>query len=474
LLRLLVRFWFALALFSFVCGENEMYIDPVAPRAPSMKTEQDVNEATAALKGLLGLGGNKGGSGAIPDAVASFSETTTITPSNTNHTVEAATIGGGNTKKKRNNNSNKKKKNQDISPRKEPDSNIKDKPNDSDKNDIPAPAVHQPPSKRKRKPRKKPNKEEEPENYALSAFQSSPDASKLPIPEFTLNQPQQQPQVPPTTAISSVDEVEIISEHSSEPEVDVADYDHINDKKDEIIDTAIIENNQNENGVAAESRNDDVPLSATGVNLAALTAKPPQQAAGTPPIGSTAAQQAPQLYTNGMSHPQDPRMHLNQLQLPPPYGAGLPANGNSHISPTQMLPFPPPHHPLMGYPPNYQYQAPIMHHQHIHHMPTYPPPPPPGYILLQVQVPPGLLPGRQMIVSTPSGFPLQVVVPDGIPAGAWIPVHVPANPPHHPMHPHHIMQHQQQIPQPPIQSTASPQSNSENPTTPPGNGKEGL
>jgi hypothetical protein len=59
-----------------------------------------------------------------------------------------------------------------------------------------------------------------------------------------------------------------------------------------------------------------------------------------------------------------------------------------------------------------------------------PPAPPPGYMEIQVQVPPYLPPNRQMLVQTMGGYPVQVTVPQGIPLGAIIPVHVLAAPLH--------------------------------------------
>jgi hypothetical protein len=59
-----------------------------------------------------------------------------------------------------------------------------------------------------------------------------------------------------------------------------------------------------------------------------------------------------------------------------------------------------------------------------HHAPHYPQPP--HLMTIQVQVPPVLMPGRQMVVTSPMGYPVQVTVPEGVPAGMVIPVNVPA------------------------------------------------
>ena len=67
---------------------------------------------------------------------------------------------------------------------------------------------------------------------------------------------------------------------------------------------------------------------------------------------------------------------------------------------------------------------------------------PPGYMTIQVQVPPHLMPERLMIVHTPAGYPVQVIVPEGVPPGMIIPVLVPAAPAH--MMPL-LQQYQQQL-----------------------------
>lgn len=72
-------------------------------------------------------------------------------------------------------------------------------------------------------------------------------------------------------------------------------------------------------------------------------------------------------------------------------------------------------------------------------------------VTIQVQIPPVLLPGRQMMVHTPAGYPIAVVVPENMRPGMIIPVNVPAPLNFHPHHPHNLghsphMQHRQQIP----------------------------
>jgi hypothetical protein len=61
---------------------------------------------------------------------------------------------------------------------------------------------------------------------------------------------------------------------------------------------------------------------------------------------------------------------------------------------------------------------------------------PAGYMTIQVQVPPHLMPGRIMVVHSPAGYPVQVVVPEAVPAGMVIPVLIPATPAHMMSPPH--------------------------------------
>ena len=252
----------------------------------SSTMDPQVSEATAALKGMLGLG---------------------PPPEKSEPQAEKP--------------KNKKKGN-----KKPPQPNKQQQDNDS------AAKTPNPPTGKKKK--KKKGKKEE--NFAWSAFQASPDASKLPIPAFGSPAP-----------ATAAKEESTLTEGQDIVAID---------GKEAVEETK-------------EGSEDDAPASSTGVNLAALSSNPP-----TP-------QEHPQ--------PSPPNQFLPMQQLPPPM--------QQQYGP----PFP-------NYPPSYN----------------------PGFITIQVQVPPALLPGRQMLVSTPAGFPVRVTVPDHVPAGSIIPVHVPTQPPH--------------------------------------------
>jgi hypothetical protein len=305
-----------------------MYLEN--PVKTSALMEQEVNEATAALKGMLGIGM---GSPAAADKPAETPEEPDVEPK-------------ASTKKKKN---NKKKKKAATTPAAE---------------DLqsPPPKPPQPDNKKGNNNRKKGGtsnkKKGKPaapdENFAWSKFQSSPDASKLPMPTFPLVSPtplprkveKDEPKATPPETVALPKEAQSPAEKREAP-VEVAP-------------------------------SNTAPASATGVNLAALASSPPKSATMAPPGPSLAA---------GLLPPQQ-----------------------------QQPPFAPP--PYYGNPPMQPYGA------------------PPGYVTIRVQVPQGLN-GQQMVVNTPSGYPVQVMVPPGIPPGAVIPVHVPAGPPMHMMPPPH-------------------------------------
>lgn len=346
-----------------------------------MKTEQDVNEATAALKGLLGLGTP---TNAVIDSV---SETDPVP-------IASVTTTPNNTKKKRNSNNKKKKGNE--SAKSEEKTSTKDT-NRNKLNNITS-------NKKKKNSKKKVTKE--PETYALSAFQSSPDASKLPIPEFTSPVYEKKALSP-----GEFTPLELLTDVSAEHNVDIFESKGDNGKRATVEEEEAVVVNDKE--PEAESRN-DAPVSTTGVNLAMLAAKQPVT-----DKTSSSTLPPPALMDNLPQHPMQLPQHL------PHFGAGPP---NAHVNHMSYM-----HHQM----PNFASPMPPQYQLHMHHHP-YNPPPPPGYILIQVQIPPVLMPGRQMLVTTPSGFPVQVIVPEGIPAGAWMPVHVPGTPPH--IVPHPMMQ----------------------------------
>eukprot|EP00980_Cylindrotheca_fusiformis_P023078 scaffold10098_cov96-Cylindrotheca_fusiformis.AAC.3 len=276
-------------------------------------------DATAQLKGILGIPG--GGTA-----------TATIEASGASATPPKANQGGNQNaaKSKKNKNKNKKKQQQQQQKQK----------NIATQN-----------GNKQKKNKKGQGTQQASPNFAWSAFQSSPDASKLPIPAFSPNEAKPIKIIPApasyATAASGTSDAALensVNQPSPTPPGAPTPPD---------ISSQNVAIDSNLPPVLTET---PVKESATGVNLMAVL-KPP-----TP----------------------------SQSPLPPP----------------------PPQH---TYPP-----SPLHHHQT-----------PPGYMQIQVQVPPYLPPNRQMLVQTMPGYPpVQVTVPQGIPPGAIIPVHVPAMPMH--------------------------------------------
>jgi hypothetical protein len=304
------------------------------------KKDRDINQATAALKGLLGIGG------------APASEETSSQPKKNKNKTKIEPNVNQNKKSKSKKNGNKQKMN-----------NASDEKAKQQQPPPPPP----PPTSTETKKEKKDN-----DIYAWSAFQSSPDASALPIPAFLSPNKTELP-------VSSRVEQETVSSQIHEQKQ------YTTEQLDETQDTSFM-------------REEEISptISETGINLAAkLQATTPQQYSSQP---SYQQQQYHHPYPpqQQYSHQQQQQQHYPQQQ--------------QHFS----------HHTPPAYP-NYQQQQ----------VPYYQPPPQPphGYQMMQVQVPPNLGPDRTMLVTSPGGYPVQVVVPHGILPGTILPVHVPI-PPH--------------------------------------------
>jgi hypothetical protein len=290
-----------------------MYVEKqrvIIKNSSNTMSSSDVNEATAALKGMLGIGSSSN------------------TPSKKSVTVTVASpvCEEPSSKAKAGQSSKKKKKNQ--RPKK-----TKQKARVPSKEDKPSPQTQT-------------TSTEGSENFAWSAFQASPDASSLPIPAFSPAITEPEPTVDVSASTTSVP----VTEERSD----------IADDTTRTRDAVVEEKTVDEPPVQEEEQEEEALVSNTGINLAALTASPPSHTATNPTPRHTALSQAA------------------------------------------------------------AYEQPVHHH----HAPHYPQPP--HFMTIQVQVPPVLMPGRQMVVASPMGYPVQVTVPEGVPPGMVIPVHVPA------------------------------------------------
>lgn len=343
--------------------------------------DQDVSEATQALKGMLGIGS------ATP---------TKPTIAACQATAEGADQQNSNSKtSKRKKNNRKKKTTEETKP-------VPKTPQNKNSNRAETENAESKGKNRssnsKKKGQKKNNRKGPSENFAWSAFQSSPDASKLPIPAFASPVQERKP-------LSTAHEQEADKFPTPTPSnvstIDTAPGQQSNESAEKPAsvppDTPqaahCIANSQDESLKTEPQAQEPEEVTAGGVNLAELA-----------------------------SRRQEEQQQLQQLQ---PHSTttgqlvGAPMHPNHQQHPRTMM-----HPGHYGQQQSHHYSRPPYHY-------PPPPPPPPGYMTIQVQVPPVLMPGRQMVVSSPAGYPVQIAVPEGIPEGVIIPVHVPTGPPLH-------------------------------------------
>jgi hypothetical protein len=322
--------------------------------------DDDVKEAMAALKGLLGLGGGDS------TLAASASKTE---DSQVNNPTPAEKQQQKSLPPKHNKKRNKKKQNTN---------NTLDNNNNNYNSSEAKPKKQGTPSQStdsiKRDKKGKNKKKSGPENYAWSAFQSSPDASKLPIPAFS---PASEKESVATT--TKVEPTEVLVSESN-----------VTSKEDE----SKVEEEVSQRSVEET----ETVVSKTGVNLAAA-----------------------------LAHKNNDSSHLDSAPVP-----SASSNVAQQPLPGANFSFPMQSTYQNSNSPSLNPQRPPMPMLHPH-LDAYGPPPPPGYVTIHVQVPAVLLPGNTMIVTSPYGYPVPVVVPEGIPPHSIIPVHVPAPP--HLMHP---------------------------------------
>lgn len=401
-------------------------------------SNNDVIEATAALKGMLGIGGvgRQSPASTTDDAAKHKPKKYASTNPGTNREPRPST------KKKK----TKKKKNNSFSPHNnsnlatsgssgasgdyasavsKPQNNIQNQQQGNKKNNktkkIPYDQLLSPPNTKSK------GKKKENSNFAWSAFQSPPDASSLPLPAFSgadlfsntrispeKGQQEQEERarnvsfprdVVPKSAEQFENEVIAAAEAAAESKTN-QEYKQTHVEDDELVLKSQI--------VA------DEPKSQSGVNLAAFASTPQKEVS--PPVKEDAF-----LSLLNKSKAKQQATSITQTQPHHLYNNGF---SQSQQQQHQQQHFP--------------------HQQQI--------------ITIQVQVPPVLLAGRQMMVHTPAGYPIPVVVPENIRPGMVIPVNVPAPLNFHPHlaqmggHPqqHLMQQHPHQQQQPPTNLPPSP------------------
>lgn len=268
-------------------------------------------------------------------------------------------------------------------------------------------------------------------NYAMSAFQSPPDASTLPLPVFSSSSSH-----PPREAVESEAQCQLKdgtdgknsslltpASSANEPKriEEVAKSQASNQKSVEALASedhikAILNIEQKSTlhtlGKAEVPSGNGQPANSRGVNLAVLTSPPPIPCPSNEKLSANSPPEqhlSPPAGTQPNHNERDPIAMLMNGQS---YGTTNPTMASSpHYS----------HYPVPQQPHanGYQHQPPMMqHHSHA-----------PQYVTIQVQVPPVLLPGRQMMVSAVPGYSVAIVVPEGVHPGMIIPVTIPAHSP---------------------------------------------
>ena len=334
--------------FSRYLAQRNMYIDETIASNSSMKSsseDHDVKEATAALKGLLGLGGT------------TSSQSTPFPSTLGEQTNESAAVPSIDAPKQPKKKKNKKKKPAATSPTIVPTTEAGNTP----PNGSTAAVVSNHKPKGKTNHPSKKNKKKESENYSLSAFQSSPDASKLPTPSFLSSPPTAKHNA--TAATPSTNE-----NHAAMWEIGESNLPLGNETTKSASPPA--ESKETNRTLETEEKE---PVSATGVNLAAAIA---------------AEQRSEPMYP----------AHNNGPMYPPP------AHHPHHPYP---MPHMPPQHAMYGTPPGYV-TIPVQVPPHLmpgRHMVVTSPA---GYPV-QVAVPEGIAPGMIIPVHVPVGPPLHMM-----------------------------------------------------------------
>lgn len=365
----------------------------------------DVLEATAALKGMLGIG--NGG-----DRIKDPKDRTNNSASpNQNMNKEVKKSSKKKTKKKKT--SLLKNSNDEIS-----DKNQNQQGNRRNKSKKNSSEGHNtPPNTQTSKAKKKENS-----NFAWSAFQSPPDASSLPLPAFSgadlfskvSNSRKDEPHEEKTENLSLPLNAVIKSAEQFENEIISAAEAKAGAKKNE-EDCQDADNSRDEdNDVTKESESE------TGVNLAAIASS----SLAKKDNNSTERKDS---FPSLLNPSKTSRLGLDNIQ---PKSQQIYNNGFLR--------------------PQHHQQQFSQQHQ---------------IVTIQVQVPPVLLAGRQMMVHTPAGYPIPVVVPENVQPGMIIPVNVPAPINFHHLaqiggHPPQLMQHHQQQQQPMNNIAPSPTSSS--------------
>ena len=392
-------------------------------------SESYVNEATIALKGLLGIGPDSESAKAVKDergmVNAIKNETSSNKPKNkksSNNTGSSNKVAVNQSHRTQDSKTIKGSKGNHITNSAQ-ETKAKGSKGNQSNNTV---------SDQKLKNKDvKPTANKPTENFAWSAFQSPPDPSSLPLPSFQSHDeddghktPRDKIQVEECqhaseVKVNSPDAPSTVSVHLlNMPKVSLSDQPKNSNEADESL--PIDEYKSTEDGSERSLKHDKHvhgnKTSQTGVNLAVLAMK-----------GSETQRSI--LSPKQTEMPRPPPVELDPIAIllkGESYGVTNPALAHSQTTYTQ-------HSQLLaqqhGYVRPYDTFAPFPFH------PMYQPHPPP-FTTIQVQVPPVLLPGNQMILpASPltGGYPFPITLPEHAQPGMIVPITIPLASPPFPM-----------------------------------------
>lgn len=309
------------------------------------------------------------------------------------------------------------------------------------------------------------------ENYAWSAFQSPPDASTLPLPAFgssfsfgdegdvkqqnsqlDISVPSSDPaastssqekesstldNINTTTTTTKLAKSKPMISTEKQTENEIKAMLNISSKSDIVTnEEKVIDPNDAHPTDATSASANAVPLkeqrNPSGVNLAKLTISSSSNATRTGSGNSTSQpneqkiRDANNTNTKQLQSPtNNNNNNHNSLNIPASKDPiAMLLNAQSYGTANPSFNNHPYHYNNSMYPSHHHHQQHIPHH---HHYPLHVAPP---FFTIQVQVPPPqmLLPGRRMMLpGSPmtGGYPINVVVPEGVAPGMYIPVSIP-------------------------------------------------
>jgi len=377
-------------------------------------SDLSVNDATIALKGLLGISSGFGIAAEVQEEVKETKN-------------ERKNRETSSSNKKKNKKSNSNRSSSKVSVNEAATQSLENKKKTLSKGN------HTTSTSSDTKPYKKKSDKmigsKSTENFALSAFQSPPDPSTLPLPSFMSHDEDNDNKYTSNdfSTQSQREEVKINSEPVTFSANMKSSITLSTTNLSNLLSDANVSNETDTNEESKASDNcctDEKPIfinatSHSGVDLALLTSKGSDTSRR-----SSLSQNPSDIIISPSTSEIDPLAVL--LNKGESYGITNSAlsHSNTMIHPqhSQFLPLPPYGYNMIH--PNYD----AYNNRYIPMQAIYPPHHHQSFTTIQVQVPPLLLPGNQMILpASPltGGYPLPITLPENAQPGMIIPVTVP-------------------------------------------------